>query len=448
MKSLFIFVFILFCLTPAGTLSAESPAMPDMTQEIADLKRMMSAMDSNMEVLKSTVRAQNEIIERQNVRIAAFENSPSRAIPSAPSSSQPSPVPLKGLSQGFNPEIGVVGTIQGNLTENSNDEEGNDTVAVKEVEVSFAQYVDPYSRFDVTLAFNDHIEDHVVHMEEAYYSHWGLPWEFKGQLGKFRSAIGQQNRMHLHELDTVDYPLVIRDFFGDEGLSASGVRLERALWNPWDIPVRVIGELLRGNEGESFSGVSRRPIFNTRMDTFFKTSENTELELGGNVMFGDENPPRTIWVDDGTGTLVEENYTPAEGQDRYGVQVYGADATWKWYLPEGKVLKVQNELYAQSRGNRVHANANPWGFYSLLDYKFTSRFSTGIRFDYLQPLDIADGHRESFEISPYITFWQSEFASFRLQYRHSEPADPGQKCDDAVFLQANVMIGSHKHPVR
>jgi hypothetical protein len=444
----FVIFLLLFIFVSNQTYAAEPAIGQNISQDIASLKRMMEAMDSNMEVLKATVKAQNEIIERQNSRISAFENKQVPAMVSA--TAQTSPVRMKGLSQGLNPEIGVAATIQGNLTENTADEEGNDTVALKELEVSFAQYVDPYSRLDVTLALNDNLEEQNIDIEEAYYSHWALPLDFKGQIGKFRAAIGQQNRMHLHELDTVDYPLVIRNFFGEEGWSASGARLERMLWNPWNIPVQIIGEVMRGNEENSFSGVSRRPIFNTHLNTFFKTSENSELDLGGTVIFGDANPYRTVWVDDGTGTgtLIEEEFRPAEGQDRYGVQVYGADATWKWFLPGGEVLKSQSELYVQSRGANTSANTNPWGFYSLLDYRFSPRFSTGIRFDYLQPLDIANDNRYSYEVNPYLTFWQSEFASFRLQYRHSKAADPNQKDDNAVFLQANILIGSHKHPVR
>src|SRR3989338_1483598 len=200
--------------------------------------------------------------------------------------------------------------------------------------------------------------------------------------------------------------------------------------NPWDIPFEITGEVLRGNNGTSFSGISRRPIFNLHAKTYFEPSDDTGLELGWTTLFGDENPPVTIDGDDETTVQV----TRAGGQDRFGVKVYGADATLTWNLPEGKKVQWQNELYFQNRTDRVHANKRPWGFYSLVDYRFSPKFSAGIRFDSLEPLDVAGQHRRSTQISPYIIFWQSEFADFKLQYSHLDPALSDAKSDDMIFV--------------
>jgi hypothetical protein len=401
------------------------------------LQESVKGLTSTVESLKSAVLTQNEIITRQTVRIEVLESG--RVV--SEEATQPERAPkLLGLSQGINPDIGLVGTVQTHLTENSEDAEGMDTIALKELELNVSQYVDPYSRLDAVIAFNDNLEAQNVDIEEAYYTHWGLPFGFLGQIGKFRSKIGKQNLMHLEQLPTVNYPLVIRNFFGDEGLSSSGARLQNMVPNPWDIPIELTGEVLRGNNGTSFSRVSRRPIFNTHLKSFFELTDDINLELGGTAMFGDENPP----INNGTGALAR----PAEGQDRYGVHVYGADATLIWNLPENRVLKFQNEVYIQERSASVFANSDPVGFYSLLDFRFHPRFSAGVRFDYLEPLGVIDGHTPTTSISPYLTFWQSEFANFRVQYSHTDPADPGEKSDDAVFLAANIIIGSHKHPVQ
>jgi len=228
-------------------------------------------------------------------------------------------------------------------------------------------------------------------------------------------------------------------------LAASGARLQNNIPNPWDTPLEVTVELLRGNNGSSFSGVSRRPIFNTHLKTFFETSQNSNLELGATAMFGDSN--RDIVEVDAEGAEFLNH--PASGRSRYDVHVFGGDATWHWFLPEGRSVKFQNEAYVQQRGgSNRHVNKNPWGFYSLLDYRFSQRFSAGLRFDCLQPLDILDEHRQTTAWSPYLTFWQSEFASFKLQYTHTEPAAAADRSNDEVFLQANFLIGAHKHPVQ
>jgi hypothetical protein len=413
------------------------------------LQQSLREVQNTVAGLQETVQAQNEVIRQQGIQIASLENAPAARVLSGPSAQ--GPLKLTGL-QNLNPEIGMTGTVEGKLTESSEDGEGNDTIALKELELSVAQAVDPYSRLDAIIAFNDNLEEQNVDIEEAYYSHWALPLGFRGQIGKFRAKIGKQNLQHLHQLKNSDYALVVRDFFGEEGLSSSGARLVHDIPLPGDIPLEITGEVLRGNNGNSFSGISRRPVFNTHAKTAFELSEDANLELGWTTLFGDENPPlvETEFVDDGTGLMdvpVETAVIRSEGTDRYGVKVYGADATLTWNLPEGKTVLFQNELYFQRRGGERHPNKNPWGFYSLIDYRLHRQFSAGTRFDYLEPLGVADQHHATFGISPYLTFHQSEFANFKLQYSRTEPADSGERSNNEVFLTANFLIGSHKHPV-
>lgn len=408
------------------------------------LQRNMLEMRKSLESMRFSLESQNELIRQQAAKIQALEQGKGLA-PLAMEGMMPADAPkTAGISQGFNPEIGVTGTVQSKLTQDSADGEGNDTIALKELELSFAQVVDPYSRLDAILTFNDNLEDQNVDIEEAYYTRWDLPLGFTTQLGKFRSKIGKENLIHLHQLETANYPLVIRDFFGEEGLSSSGIRLQNNIPNPWDIPFEITGELLRGNNGASFSGISRRPIFNTHAKTYFDLSKDTNVELGWTTMFGDENAPVTELDGDGN----EVTVIRPQGSDHYGARVFGADATMNWFLPEGKRLKWQNEVYFQNRTTSlVHVNDDPWGFYTLLDYKFSPRFSAGVRFDFLQPLDVTQQHKQTTEISPYLVFWQSEFADMKIQYSHTDPANADAKGDNAVYLTVDFLIGAHEHSV-
>jgi hypothetical protein len=423
MRYLILFNLFFSLLTPSSR--ANEAMMQSMQAQMASFETLVQSMQSTITDLSKTVENQNAVIEQQNIRINALEG------PKLSAQAQTeSPLKVTGLSQGFNPDIGVVGTVQAHITEDGEDAEGKDTITLKELELSFAQYVDPYSRLDAVIAFNDNLEAQNVNIEEAYYTHWGLPWGFVGRIGKFRTLVGKQNLEHLHQLDTANYALVIRNFFGEEGISSSGLRLQNFLPNPWDIPIEITGEILRGNNGDSFGGISRRPIFNIHSDVFFELSDDMTLEIGGTWMNGDENV---------TGSV--------KGSDNFGVHIFGGDATLLWSMEDGRHMKWQSELYYQHRTARITPNINPWGFYTLLDVPLSEKFSAGIRFDYLQPREVDGEHDESYEISPYVTFWQSEFANFRLQYSHVEPAANDDESDDAVFLQANFLIGAHSHPV-
>ncbi len=432
-------IFCIFCM-PRRTEAAD-PMLENLQAAMLELQR-------TVKTLQVTVENQNEVLHRQSVKIDALEKAQGAAAGSQQSSAVALPYnapKVAGLSQGLNPDIGVIGTVQAKKTQGTTDGNGNNTIALKELELNFAHVVDPFSRLDAIISFNDNLEAQNANIEEAYYTRWGLPLGFTGQIGKFRSKIGKENLMHLHQLDTTDYPQVIRDFFGEEGLASSGVRLQNQIPNPWDIPLEMTGEVLRGNNGTSFSGISKRPIFNTHLKTYFDLTSDANVELGWTTLFGDENPPQFAGVD-GNGKAV--NVAAPEGRNKYGVKVFGADATFNFLLPEGKKVKFQNELYFQNRGNLVHVNDNPWGFYSLLDYRLSPRFSVGFRFDYLEPLDVIGQHVQTTGISPYITFWQSEFADFKLQYTHLEPANSSGRTDNAIMLQADFLIGAHKHPVQ
>ncbi|MBI4430508.1 MAG: hypothetical protein HY587_02210 [Candidatus Omnitrophica bacterium] len=422
-------IFLLFPLICALCLLTRKACADEVMIQM--LQSNMQTMQETMKGLQKTIASQNEVIEKLNTRIGVLERSDGQPV-SVPEQTPERATKTAGLSQGINPDIGVIGNVQAQLTENTADGEGRDTVALKELEISFSQYVDPYSRFDVILALNDNLESQNIDIEEAYYTHWGLPFGFQGQAGKFRSKIGKINLLHLHYLENTDYPEIIKNFFGDEGLSSSGVRLQNMIPNPWDIPIEVTGEVLRGNNGRSFGGKSRRLIFNTHLKTFFELNDDTALGLGGTTMFGEQNASGL-----------------AKGDDRFGTHIFGGDATVIWNGPAGRMVKWQNEVFYQEReSTAAFLNDNPWGFYSLFDVRLNKQWSAGARFDYVRPLEITDQYEQTYAISPYITFWQSEFASFSVQYTHKEPANPVEKTDEMIFLEANSLIGQHKHPVQ
>jgi hypothetical protein len=93
-------------------------------------------------------------------------------------------------------------------------------------------------------------------------------------------------------------------------------------------------------------------------------------------------------------------------------------------------------------------NDSPFGFYALADYRISPRFGTGFRYDYVEPIsldvDLDKDYDQAF--TGYLTFYQSEFARWRLQYQHLDFADDTD--DDRFFLQGTFAIGVHKHALQ
>lgn len=375
-------------------------------------------------------------LERLEQRVQALEheNAKLRASNTSATSSPSSSPAIKGL-QGFNPELGVIADIVGTLSESKEDAEGNDRLAVREVEVVFGHDIDPYSRLDVTLAFSDEEDPEV---EEAYASFFSLPGDLKSRLGRFRPKVGKASPLHRDSLETVDVPLVIQSYLGVEGLSRTGAELSGFLPLPWEnLTHELTLGLLEGGVGEEgslFGETRRRPSFYGHLKNFWDISDETNFQLGGTYMLGS-----------------------SDEDSSNEVQAFGIDATLVHHVTPQNKLKWQNEIFIQDRdettveledGSSFDADSSPLGFYSLLDYRLSERWGLGGRYDYVEPvnLDPEAARDADTAYSAYLTFYQSEFARWRAQYQHLRMAEGGE--DDRFFLQGTFAIGVHKHALQ
>jgi hypothetical protein len=336
----------------------------------------------------------------------------------------------------FNPEIGVLADVVGTFSESELDTEGNDRLSAREVELVIGHPIDPYSRLDMTVAFSDFEE---TSLEEAYITHWGLPGEINARIGRFRPKIGKAGALHRDSLETVDEPLVVAQYLGAEGLSRTGVDMTAFLPAPWiAVTHEVTAGVLEGGVGEGgtlFGATRRRPTVYSHLKNFWDVTDTTNGELGLTYMVGSK-----------------------DDDDRFESHALGVDATLVHHVTPNNKLKWQNELYVNHRedqlqiaddGTETELSEHPWGAYSLLDYRLSPRLGVGGRFDYVEPIDVdplATVRDGDIALGGYLTFYQSEFARWRLQYRHTEFAQGGD--DNAVFLQGTVAIGVHKHQIQ
>jgi len=328
----------------------------------------------------------------------------------------------------FNPEIGVLADLTGQLSESGADAEGNDKLSVRELELIVGHPIDPYSRLDTTITFSD-FESPVV--EEAYLTHWGLPAEVKARLGRIRPKIGKATAIHRDQLETADEPLVVQKYLGNEGLFRTGLELSGFLPLPWtSVTHELTAGVMEGGIGEGgtlFGATRRRPSFYAHLKNFWDITDASNLELGATYLVGS-----------------------SDADASFEVNALGVDATVVHFVTPTNKLKWQNELYVQDREETdAGVQNNPWGFYSLLDYRLSPRVWIGGRVDYVEPvgLDPTVVARDADTAwSGYLTFYQSEFARWRLQYRHTDFADGGD--DNTLFVQGTVAVGVHKHQLQ
>lgn len=412
---IFIVPFLFIQVVHADELSELKKEVAELKAAVQELKNITKNQQQVINSFKE-VKASEPIVTSSNVSIS------NTASTTPPATTAP-----------FIPEIGVVADITGSLSESKEDEEGNDRFSVREVELIIGHDIDPFSRFDSTITFSDAEEPSV---EEAYVSYWDLPADLKARFGRIRPKVGKAATLHRDVLDTVDEPLVVQRYFGFEGLSRTGFELSGFTPLSADsFTQQITGAILEGGvgEGANLFGDSRRsPSLVGHVSNFLEISEESNLELGGTYLLGSN----------------QEN-------SKFKVNSLGLDTTFTHYFNPVNKLKILSEAYFQARDSGSiqldddqESFEHPWGFYTLADYRLNQQWGIGARYDYVEPIQnsIDNARQEERALSGYLTFYQSEFARWRIEYQHANLLSDLD--DDRVFLQGTFAIGTHKHQIQ
>lgn len=211
--------------------------------------------------------------------------------------------------------------------------------------------------------------------------------------------------------------------------------------NPWGIYSEFTGEILTPSD-EGAKGNDQ--IYLAHLKNFFAITNNSSIELGFSFQ------TRDISDTDDT-TLTKRNFRQT---------MEGIDLTYTW-RPAGQRLyrsfTWQTEFFASQREvgsfdsnglTEEVKDINSLGLYTFGEYQLNRRLFAGVRFDYSQfPTNDKDSE---WAISPYLTFWQSEFTRLRLEYSHKKrnsAISPVEEGDNTLSLQATFTLGSHRpHP--
>lgn len=324
-----------------------------------------------------------------------------------------------GASKVFNPDTSVIGTFLGKAGRRNPYEFGSDGTRppfqLDEAEIAFEAFIDPYAKGKFFFS----VTPEGIDVEEGYANFIALPYDLTAKAGKMKAFFGKDNTWHTHVRPWADQPLVIHNFFGDEGLNDSGVSVSKVISNPWNTYLEVTGEAFSGNVPDVFARHSQNDLFfNGHLKAFRDISENSNLEIGTSLA---------------RGPLVGAD----TGHSRFG----GVDVTYRWKpLQQGLYRGVIARLEAISN-DRSDFNRNFKGFYASVDNQFAHRWFAGLR------LDAADraADRARFTdkgVSATLTFWPSEFSQIRGQVRRTKYGDVNRAVNE-LLLQLQFAIGAH-----
>jgi hypothetical protein len=350
--------------------------------------------------------------------------------------------------QKLNPEISLSADIVGGLILRPNrfyaGENDRSGMPVREVSLHLQHVLDPYSMFKSAFSFSP---EHGAELEEIYITWFGLLESLSVTVGRFRQGFGVINRWHEHDLDQVQYPLALQQTLGEEGLAGSGVSVKWFLPPLWAHANELTLEVTSGENEALFAGEHFSiPSTLAHIESYYDLTPSTYAELGLTGMVGFNNRRGVPADAAGAQRLVDEPWRET--------WVAGADLTLQWTPPQQaryRSLTWRSEAFWVAKQRGPSAWRRSWGAYSYLDYQLAERWFAGVRGDVALPTE-RESQQTTWDVVPYLTFWQSEYVYVRLQYAYTRRLPvvrPGgelvRRDDNRVLLQIDFAAGPHKH---
>ena len=352
--------------------------------------------------------------------------------------------------QALNPEISVTGDFLFSSRQDTTSDESSD-FDFRTLGIHLESWLDPSTRFKAAIPVTESGSE----LGEGYMTLYDVADDLNLTFGKFRQQFGVVNRWHKHGLDQVDFPLALRQIFGNGGLNQAGLSLDWLMPPAGVASQQLTFQVTDGSNSRLFGDNTRnRPSLLAHYKNYRDLSKDTYLECGlsGIVGWNDE------WdIQGGTRQNSSEMTT-----------VLGADMSVLWEPAErmryrnvewrSEAYWLNKELLAPDGLGSDTINA--WGLYSYLQTKISRTIDIGIRGDFyipdtksyanlssslsLSPLAVTGDDPHLWQIGPYITWWQSPFVKFRAEYDYSDGKGI-ENPEHIIWLQAIFAAGPHKH---
>jgi hypothetical protein len=398
-------------------------AVPVFAQDAQDAnERRLQQLEQRLDALQrenDALRGELEAIKRELAPAPAPADDLTQidvATPAVAAATEP-PIdviqnqPAPGASKVFNPDISAIGNFVSKLGD-INEFDDRPSASLAESELSFQAAVDPYAQAKFFVA----IGPEGAEVEEGFINFIALPHDLTAKVGKLKAGFGKVNLLHTHANPWIDKPLVLTNFFGDEGLADHGVSVSRIFPNRLGLFVEATGEVYAGDAEGVFEAQNRNDLFYLgHLKAYRDLSEQTNLEVGASFA---------------RGTTPEIG-----GSNEFG----GVDVTLRYKPLERGLYRSfisRTELIANRRqgtGDRA------FGFYTSADLQFARRWFAGLRLDSAVHPD--DPSLRDRGVSATLTFWPSEFSQLRAQGRRIRYGN-GPTVNE-LLMQVQFSIGAH-----
>ena len=428
---------------PTGQAASASDVSV-LQQQIRDLEDRVVMLEGQIRQMKTQTApaktAQPEVTQTQpgtGATAVQGQAAPAeRAAGVIPSGAEQVRLGGAGVSaaKALNPDISVIGDFVADAGHNPISP--TPSFQMHESEVGLQAIVDPYARADFFISFGEE----GVNLEEGFITFTALPNSFVAKVGKMRAAFGKVNTLHNHVLPWVDRPLVTQNLVGGEdGIDDAGVSVQRIIPVPKNWFLEFTGQAFRGDSSEVFASSSKDDLSVVgHLRSYKDITDNSNIDLGvsysrGHNLFGSD----------------------------FITHLYGVDATYRWKPLQRAIYRsfvARSEFIWRQQNqpssltvcamilcppNTAGGFQRAFGFYTSADYQFARRWFVGGRVD--DSKRAFNAHLNDKGGSLVLTYWPSEFAQIRGQYRFTRYAENIDAHE--LLMQVQFALGAHgAHP--
>lgn len=333
----------------------------------------------------------------------------------------PTPAPQPRSSVSTNPDISAIADFRGIY---NNQGQRNSDLFFKQLEIQISSVVDPFGRADFLFSFGKDAanEEFGANLETATYTTTSLPWQLQFALGKFKPHFTKVNQLHPHAFSFVEFPVMIKNYFGDEGLFMEGISGSWLIPNPWDFYQELNVEVGRTLAGPTLdNGTKNNLLVTGHLKNFFDLTDNSTLEIGLSGLVGPDS--------------LDNKTTMA-----------GGDLTFKWKPVQFNTYQSftwQSEIISTKAKLFTDENYNSIGAYSYMEYQIAKLWFVGARYDYSNYG--LDKDKTDKAISLLLRLQPTEFSIMALEFQHNQNLDKinGDSNYNQVMFRLIFGIGTH-----
>jgi hypothetical protein len=410
----FVFVFSFLFST---NVFAQNPSGTDIDAIRAEINALKADYEKRIQALETQLQELQTQMLQVDTTGASATAEPAVTAPTTPGA--------------LNPAISVIGNFVGRIDDEKvftpEAERVDNNLNLREAELDMRVPVDPFADGVLIMSLESEIPGRFdVDVEEAYVNVKRLPFTesplgLKFQVGRFRPPFGRFNLLHTHDLPTTMRPLPDEEFLGEEGFISQGVSSDFFVPTPWD----------------DNSSINARVQVLTGGDIRVSPESHNRLAYLGNLR----------WFKTFAGTHnAEVAWSSYFHPGRHGVapmaRLQGVDFLYRWkpfrqgewksYLLGGEWMFTDRPEPGVSR---------PFGTSLFTQWQLDRRKYAGVRWDYTTTLSDPTAQRKS--LTPYFSYYFSEFLRFRLNYEHRWSDLVAENNRNSVYFELNWIFGSH-----